>query len=165
MARHPDRATPDIIERDFDAQERGERRNRLSTYPCPDYGGALWQFDDDDFGCHTGHRYAPDTLLVRETEALEAALFTAVRLLKEKATLLRQVAAKAASASESAARLREQAAMDDDSDTLAPGRRAPSVGKTTSLKSPKRCCTRCGGRRMTSTANRRCSARTRQSRT
>jgi two-component system chemotaxis response regulator CheB len=104
------------IERDITAQERGVRNGEVSTYACPDCGGTLWQVEQSgvvQFVCHTGHRWAPHSMLVEKTEALEAALLEAVRLLKEKAMLLRQVAAKAAPAGQAGARLLEQAAVDD----------------------------------------------------
>src|SRR5204863_9894792 len=78
----------------------------------------MWQADAGafvDFSCHTGHRYAADMMLVQKTEQLEAALFTALRLLKEKAILLRQTAARARAAGHVrvAERIEEQAAVDD----------------------------------------------------
>jgi|tagenome__1003787_1003787.scaffolds.fasta_scaffold20060408_1 hypothetical protein len=64
---------------------------------CPDYSGAMCRAGDQhfvDFSCHIGHRYESDTLLVQKTEQLEAALVTSLRLLKERASLLRQTAAR-----------------------------------------------------------------------
>jgi two-component system chemotaxis response regulator CheB len=104
------------IDRDIAGQERGERSDTVSTFACPDCGGTLWQVEHGQlvqFACHTGHRYAPHSLLVQKTEELEAALFEAVRVLKEKAMLLRQVAAKAAASADAGARLLEQAGVDE----------------------------------------------------
>jgi two-component system, chemotaxis family, protein-glutamate methylesterase/glutaminase len=112
-ASDPAKAT---IEHDIAAQEQGTRNGQVSTYACPDCGGTLWQVEQGgvvQFVCHTGHRWAPHSMLVEKTEALEAALLEAVRLLREKAMLLRQVAGKAAPAGQSGARLLEQAAVDD----------------------------------------------------
>jgi two-component system chemotaxis response regulator CheB len=112
-ASDPAKAT---IEHDIAAQEQGARNGQVSTYACPDCGGTLWQVEQGgvvQFVCHTGHRWAPHSMLVEKTEALEAALLEAVRLLREKAMLLRQVAGKAAPAGQSGARLLEQAAVDD----------------------------------------------------
>jgi two-component system, chemotaxis family, protein-glutamate methylesterase/glutaminase len=115
MAHGPDPAQA-VIDRDIAAQQLGERPGTVSTYACPDCGGTLWQVDQGQvvqFVCHTGHRWAPHSLLVEKTEGLEAALFEAVRLLKEKAMLLRQVAAKAAASADAGARLLEQAGVDE----------------------------------------------------
>ena len=58
-------------------------------------GGSLWQADDNHltrFRCHTGHVYYGEDLLAEQSEALEAALWTAVRMFKEKTVLGRQLA-------------------------------------------------------------------------
>jgi two-component system chemotaxis response regulator CheB len=125
------------IERDIAAQERGERTDTVSTFACPDCGGTLWQVEQGrlvQFACHTGHRYAAHSLLVQKTEELEAALFEAVRLLKEKAMLLRQVAAKAAASGDAGARLLEQAGVDEGHARLIQTRLLE--GNPTSLSSP-----------------------------
>jgi len=105
-----------MIDADLAAQQSNARAGMVSTYSCPDCGGVLWQTSSDaplTFACHTGHRWAADSLIVQKTDSLEAALFEAVRLLKEKAMLLRQVAGKASREGESGARLREQAELDE----------------------------------------------------
>jgi two-component system chemotaxis response regulator CheB len=68
-----------------------------------------------DFQCHIGHRYTTETMLVQKTEQLEAALVAALRLLKEKAIILRQTAQRARGRGQmdAAARLDEQAANDE----------------------------------------------------
>ena len=84
------------IDRTMQAQERGARRDESTVYSCPDCGGVLWQFDDGpdaEFGCHTGHRYQPDTLLARQSVTVTYALYAAVRALREQSILLRQFAA------------------------------------------------------------------------
>jgi two-component system chemotaxis response regulator CheB len=102
-----------FIDRDIGAEEQGERNRGQSIYSCPDCGGVLWQFDED-FGCHTGHRFTADSLVGRESEELEAALYSAMRLLKERSTLMRQLALAAASDSGAAQELRDQAELDDE---------------------------------------------------
>lgn len=77
------------------AQARNERGGEVSTYTCPECGGSLWQVDEPrlvQFRCHTGHAYNGETLLTEQTEALEAALWTAVRTFREKSVLGRQMA-------------------------------------------------------------------------
>jgi len=107
------------IQDDIRAQEQGQRDGETSVVSCPDCGGILWQLDDDrlvTFQCHIGHRYTPDTLVIQKTEQLEAALVSGLRLLKEKAILLRQAAQRARERGEPGAadRLAEQAGVDDD---------------------------------------------------
>jgi two-component system chemotaxis response regulator CheB len=107
------------IDRDIDALRRGGRDGGLTMFTCPDCGGSLWQREKGsllEYACHIGHRWSHDTLLVHKTEQLEAALLEAVRLLKEKAVLLRQVAAKPSDTRFGAdpERLLEQASVDEE---------------------------------------------------
>jgi two-component system chemotaxis response regulator CheB len=88
---------PETVYEDMSAQERGERRGRLSTFSCPDCGGTLWQVDETEltrFRCHVGHAYYGEELLAEQSEALEAALWSAVRGFREKAVLARQLAVR-----------------------------------------------------------------------
>lgn len=85
---------PQQVQRDMAEQERDGRRGQLSVYTCPECGGSLWQVDQKElarFRCHTGHVYYAEKLLEEQSEALEAALWTAVRTFKEKTILARQL--------------------------------------------------------------------------
>ncbi|MFL5341818.1 MAG: chemotaxis protein CheB [Gemmataceae bacterium] len=89
---------PQVAEHDMQAQETGARRGQISTFSCPECGGCLWQVDENDlvrFRCHVGHAYYGEALLQEQTDALEAALWTAVRTFREKAVLSRQLALQA----------------------------------------------------------------------
>ena len=97
----PERVTEDMAE-----QEEGAKRGRLSVFTCPECGGAMWQVDEREltrFRCHIGHAYYGETLLAEQSEALEAALWTAVRTFKEKSILGRQLAEQARSRGEAPA--------------------------------------------------------------
>jgi two-component system chemotaxis response regulator CheB len=72
-----------------------------SALTCPECGGALWQVDDAkliNFQCHVGHRYSPESLVAEQDERVEAGLWTAVRLLEERAELRRRMADQTESA-------------------------------------------------------------------
>jgi two-component system chemotaxis response regulator CheB len=59
-----------------------------SPLTCPDCGGTLWEVQEGRFThcrCHVGHQYAPETLELGQHDAVERALWSAVRLLEEKA--------------------------------------------------------------------------------
>jgi two-component system chemotaxis response regulator CheB len=74
----------------------GKRAGDVSVFTCPECGGSLWQLDDRAlvrFRCHVGHAYGGEVLLQEQSEALEAALWTAARTLREKSVLARQLAA------------------------------------------------------------------------
>ncbi len=86
---------PELVSRDMAAQQAGGRRGELTVFTCPECGGALWQADEKAlarFRCHVGHAYYGEILLTEQSEALEAALWTAVRTFKEKTILARQLA-------------------------------------------------------------------------
>jgi two-component system chemotaxis response regulator CheB len=61
-----------------------------SPITCPACGGALWETEEDGvvrYACHVGHQYAPDSLLAEHGEAVEQALWSAVRVLEQHAEL------------------------------------------------------------------------------
>ena len=107
------------IQADFDHQRQDVRAGESTMFTCPDCGGVLWQEGEGlslHFRCHVGHAFAPETLLGLKSEDMEAALWTCVRMLKEKSTLSRQLATRYRNASANAqesARLTEQADRDD----------------------------------------------------
>jgi two-component system chemotaxis response regulator CheB len=86
---------PKVVDRDMEAQERGERRGHVSVYTCPECGGALWQADEEhliQFRCHVGHSYYGEALLAEQSTTLEVALWTAIRTFRERSVLGRQLA-------------------------------------------------------------------------
>jgi two-component system chemotaxis response regulator CheB len=113
-----DRAS-EIAERDMAEQASDARRGKLSTFTCPECGGSLWQTEEPGlthFRCHVGHAYNGEALLAEQTEALEAALWTAVRTFREKGVLSRQLAAHSRGEGDvaAAARFDEQAKQADE---------------------------------------------------
>jgi two-component system chemotaxis response regulator CheB len=86
---------PDTVLRDMQRQIGNGHRGSLSLFSCPECGGALWQVDEDSlirFRCHVGHIYNGETLLAEQAQTLEAALWTAARIFKERCILARQLA-------------------------------------------------------------------------
>ena len=62
---------------------------------CPDCGGAIWEQVDGElvrYRCHVGHAYTVDSMVGAHAALVEAALWTAVRALEEKAQLSRRLA-------------------------------------------------------------------------
>jgi two-component system chemotaxis response regulator CheB len=107
---------PEVVHETFDRQVRNERNGDVSVFTCPECGGALWQVAQaglTQFRCHVGHAYNGEALLAEQSEALEAALWTAVRTFKEKVVLGRQLAAQERAKGEAklADRFEEQAAQ------------------------------------------------------
>lgn len=67
---------------------------RSSPLVCPECDGALWELEQTGslrFRCHTGHSFTESGMLVEKDEALERALWSALRALEEKATLSRRL--------------------------------------------------------------------------
>ena len=83
------------IAEDFVEQASDGRTEETTIFTCPDCGGVLWQGGEGPvlrFRCHVGHAFAPEVLLSQKSEELETALWSSLRLLKEKATLTQQLA-------------------------------------------------------------------------
>ena len=88
-----------IAELDMDAIEDENRPGTPSAFACPDCGGVLWELDGEEmlrFRCRVGHAYTATTLSVAQSEAVEGALWAAMRALEEGASLARRMAENAA---------------------------------------------------------------------
>lgn len=68
---------------------------RPASLSCPDCGGVLWESEDGNllhYRCHVGHAFSEESLLAKQSDALEIALWGALRALEEKADLSRRLA-------------------------------------------------------------------------
>jgi two-component system chemotaxis response regulator CheB len=66
-----------------------------SALTCPDCGGALWEIRHGQlarYRCHVGHQFTPEALDAEQQNAVEGALWTAVRVLEEHADLRNRMA-------------------------------------------------------------------------
>jgi two-component system chemotaxis response regulator CheB len=84
----------DYASLDADAIEREEVFAERAPYSCPSCGGTLWESPDDEalrFRCRIGHAFGADSLLVTQSETLDASLAAALRALQERADLARRV--------------------------------------------------------------------------
>jgi two-component system chemotaxis response regulator CheB len=118
-----DEDSPPQITRDIAAQAQNRRGGETTVYTCPECGGTLWQVEREgvtQFNCHVGHVYGPEILLDHMSDELEAALWSCVRMLMERATLRRQLAGRlqAAGRTVEAGRIEEQAVLDDRNGAL-----------------------------------------------
>jgi two-component system, chemotaxis family, protein-glutamate methylesterase/glutaminase len=66
-----------------------------TPFTCPDCGGTVWMSQAGDlltFRCHVGHRFNGDDFKTAQDDAVETALWTALRALEESAELRRRMA-------------------------------------------------------------------------
>ena len=107
-----------IVADDFAEQADDQRTEETTMFSCPDCGGILWQGGAGPtlwFRCHLGHAYGPEMLVYQKGDELEAALWSSLRLLREKATLTRQLATRSRESGNAAAaeRIDERAELDE----------------------------------------------------
>jgi two-component system, chemotaxis family, protein-glutamate methylesterase/glutaminase len=104
-----------VAELDMSELDRDEHPGRPSTFACPDCGGVLWEIEDNGFlrfRCRVGHAFTARHLNAQQRQAIEAALWAALRALEESASLYRRMAERAENFdhSQTAGTFRERAA-------------------------------------------------------
>lgn len=85
---HPSR--PDVAEGAQDAIHQAKALGPPSPYSCPECGGTLWEFREGEllqYHCHLGHRFSGENLVEAQSEALDVALWAALRALEEHSAL------------------------------------------------------------------------------
>jgi two-component system chemotaxis response regulator CheB len=78
-------------------EEATERYGAPSGFTCPECGGAIWEIDDGAlvrFRCHVGHAYSMESFLSAQSADVEAVVWSAVRALREKASISRRMAGR-----------------------------------------------------------------------
>jgi two-component system, chemotaxis family, protein-glutamate methylesterase/glutaminase len=96
MATPPHRRDP--AESGADDIHRADELGPPSPFTCPDCGGTLWQYEEGElvqFRCHVGHRFTAESLNGAQSEALDEALWAALRALEESAEFRRRMAVRA----------------------------------------------------------------------
>ena len=69
----------------------------LTAYTCPDCHGAIWQLGEDEplkLRCHVGHSFTGEVFTTAQSQSVENALWSAVRVMEEKVTFSRQLATR-----------------------------------------------------------------------
>jgi two-component system chemotaxis response regulator CheB len=119
-AEDPEEQAIDLVEVEFG---RDDIEGDPTLLTCPDCGGVMLERAEGGvvrFACQVGHSYSPESFDDEQGEALESALWTAIRTLDERADLLRRMARRAgrhggpASVDSTADRLTVKAQMASD---------------------------------------------------
>lgn len=87
-----------ITEVDMTELDNDHHPGKPSAFGCPECGGVLWEVDQAGllrFRCRVGHAYTAEHLRVEQRQAVETALWAALRALEESASLLRRMADRA----------------------------------------------------------------------
>lgn len=88
-----------IAERTVIDYENVRQLGEKSIYACPDCGGGLWKINNSSDGidrvnryrCHIGHSYSEKDLVIKQAEKFESTLWTALRIMEERKTLLKKM--------------------------------------------------------------------------
>ena len=89
---------PQHVSDETDVQDMEEAFGAPSGLTCPECGGALWEIRNGAltrYRCHVGHQYSSDGLDAEQHGIVEGALWSAVRLLEERADLRERMARRA----------------------------------------------------------------------
>jgi two-component system chemotaxis response regulator CheB len=89
----------EIAERVVVDYDNVKKLGEKSVFACPDCGGGLWNISKggegmgkvDRYRCHIGHSYSEKDLVVKQSEILESTLWTALRIMEERKTLLKKM--------------------------------------------------------------------------
>jgi two-component system, chemotaxis family, protein-glutamate methylesterase/glutaminase len=95
----PDDPPPDPVVNDLPGAPRSAP-GEGTRFTCPDCGGVLFERDEsglERFECSVGHVFSIESLSSAQAEALENALWAAVRSLEDRAVLLRRLGRRAQS--------------------------------------------------------------------
>ncbi len=93
-----DRGDSPVSEADSDQPAREDRPSaEVLTTICPECGGVLGEREEagvTHWECRVGHRYSPESLVNAQAQAVEAALWAAIRGLEDHGALLERTASR-----------------------------------------------------------------------
>jgi two-component system, chemotaxis family, protein-glutamate methylesterase/glutaminase len=86
------------VEMQGNTANSNELAGKASVYSCPECGGVLWEIQDGKllrFRCRVGHAFSTESMMAEQSEALDKALWLALKIIEEKIELLRRLAEQA----------------------------------------------------------------------
>jgi two-component system chemotaxis response regulator CheB len=92
--RHNGSAMQEEDERQRVREQTAEQPGEETGLTCPDCGGAIYEQRDGvvvTFRCRVGHQYGSDTFVFEQSKTVENSLWAALRLLEERAVLMRRL--------------------------------------------------------------------------
>ncbi len=87
-----------LTKMDLSRQKNDTRIGAPSQYSCPECGGVLWEIQDESllrFRCRVGHAFSVDSMMAEQSDAIEEAMWTALKTLEEQASISRKMAEQA----------------------------------------------------------------------
>ena len=87
-----------MAESNMQIQHEDKQVGTPSVYSCPECGGVLWEIQDSQltrFRCRVGHAFTLDSMLAEQSEALEEAIWVALKIVQERASISRRMADQA----------------------------------------------------------------------
>ena len=93
-------------------QARPDQRGEETGMTCPECGGAIYELTDGGivtYRCRVGHQYGSDTFVVEQSRTAESSLWASLRLLEERAVLMRRLADRYARQERTSRRFAEKA--------------------------------------------------------
>jgi two-component system chemotaxis response regulator CheB len=84
-----------VAKMDTNLMRADEQAGTPSAFSCPECGGVLWEIQDEKvlrFRCRVGHGFSIESMMAEQSEALETALWVALKTLQESADISRRLA-------------------------------------------------------------------------
>lgn len=84
-----------LAKMDLSRQKNDTRVGTPSQYSCPECGGVLWEIQDESllrFRCRVGHAFSVDSMMAEQSDAIEEAMWAALKTLEEQASISRKMA-------------------------------------------------------------------------